>query len=129
LAASALLCATLSGFVVLVVQQQGLDPADGAYGQSPWLVLNDPFVLRIWVTVVLAGAALCFACALLTLWRANLGVAIPVVFAVTVGSAAAAASVFVPMSVPVALVMGLATMSLFRAQPASPGLRARPVAK
>jgi hypothetical protein len=129
LASSALLCAVASGWVALAVHHANLSPTDAAAGLPLLEVLRDPFVFVIWASATSMCAVLGFGAALLTLWRANLGLAIPVVSVVTIGSAAATASVLVPMSAPVALVMGIATMALFRGRDAPLRLRAKPVAR
>lgn len=110
LAASALFCAFLTGFVALYTQGKSLPPSDGAYGMSVWESLGDPFVFAVWLPMVLVGATFGLTFSLWALWRVNLAKAIPIVAAVAVAAAAASAPVFGPLSSLVALVAGILAM-------------------
>lgn len=65
-----------------------LPPSDEAYGMSLAETLSDPFVVAATVMYALGGASVGFLIALGCLWRTDLSRSIPVVFAVTVGTAA-----------------------------------------
>ena len=117
LAASALFCAFVAGFVALYAHVESLPPSDGAYGISVWEALGLVDVLVVWLLVVCVGAGIGFAFSLWALWKVNLVKAIPVVAAVTVVAAAASAPLLSVLSSLVALVAGILAMLWCRAWP------------
>lgn len=112
LAASALATAFASGVAALYVQGRSLPPTDGAYGQSVWQTLADPFVTMLFVPFALGAGLVGFVASLFLLWRVDLTRAVPVVALATITSAAIMGWVFTPGSPVISLAIGLLTMEL-----------------
>ena len=103
------LCSLGAGVVALWVSGRLLSPTDGVFGLSTLQVLQDPFVLMIWLPLVIAGAVLGFGFSLLTLWNVDLVKAIPTVTAVTIIAAAVTAPLMLLSPLPTFLA-GVAAM-------------------
>jgi len=88
LAVASLACAVSTGVVALYILWRSLPPTDGAYGTPFVAFFADPFVLTVWVPLVFGAGVIGGLVAVITLWRTNLLVSVPAVFAVSVGAAA-----------------------------------------
>ena len=114
LAASALLCGSLSALVALDAYRRSLDPSDGAYGISLPEFLADPFVWFGAVGLMFPFASLGYLFSLSALARVRLSKAVPVTIAATVATVAVVSQFHVLLSVPSGWLAGLAAMQLCR---------------
>jgi hypothetical protein len=115
LAVSAALCGALAGIAAIYAMGKTLPPTDDAYGQTVMQSLGDPFVFGPWVFITFSSAFVGFLVSLWVLWDVRLVKAIPLVFAVTIGTAAFGGAVNIFLAVPFTLSVSVVTMILCRA--------------
>ncbi|HTF87601.1 MAG TPA: hypothetical protein VK843_04270 [Planctomycetota bacterium] len=99
-----------AGIVALTALQIGLPPSDTAYGQDLRSVFPDPFVVRVWLALVLTGGVIAFGFAVPLLWPVQLSKAFPWVACVTLVAAGAGSFVRAPLGPILGLVAGIAAM-------------------
>jgi hypothetical protein len=116
LAGNSLLCAVLSGLAALFTHLRTLPPSNLAYGKSVGDLLADPFVIAVWMRLVLLGAVLGLVFSLTILWRVKLLKALLVIDAVTVVSAAVSGAFSLVLSPLLALAGGIVAMICCRRQ-------------
>ena len=114
IAGGTITCAILNGLISLFVFIKFLPPSDGAYGQSLWKTLSDPFVFIVWIQFVLYSAVIGFAFAVFMLWKVELVKSFSVVIITTIILSAIVSPVFAPLAAPISLVAGVCAMAWCR---------------
>lgn len=113
LAVASFACAAITALTAVFTLQATLPPTDGAYGMTFSETLSDPFVSWVMILYGIIGWILGFPISSALLWKTDLSRSIPVVFIVTVSTAALFGPAFGPLSALPALIFSVYTMVIF----------------